>query len=370
MEKIKVLSIGYDKDLFDPNSRASKRIIRYGELLGELNIIVFTRRNEGFKETKLSKEVNVFPTKAVSKLGMISNAYFLGKKIGKGTKVITTQDPFESGFVGFMLKNNLEAKLHIQEHGDFFSAPYWRKESFLNNFRIIFGKFVLKRADRVRVVAKRIKNTLIKLGVDDSKIDVSNVYTERSFVSENKKEDKTKFTFLSVGRLVPQKNFDLLLSAFSDLSDNVKNESELIIIGDGFLMGHLKTKIKFFKLEDKIKLLGHKNNVKDFYNNADVFVLSSNYEGWGRVILEAGMAKLPVVMTDVGCAGELIKDKESGLVIPIGDKQKLKEAMEYAFKNREIMKIFAERAFSEVTKANSEEESVLAFVQSVTKTSI
>ncbi len=370
MEKTKVLSIGYDKDLFDPNSRASRRIVRYGELFGELNIIVFTRRIEGFKETKLSPEVTVFPTNAVSKIGMISNAYFLGKKIGKGTKVITTQDPFESGFVGFMLKNNLEAKLHIQEHGDFFSSSYWRKESFMNNFRIIFGRFVLKRADRVRVVAKRIKNTLIKLGVNESKIDVSNVYTERSFVSENKKEDKEKFTFISVGRLVPQKNFDLLLSAFSDLSDEIKSSSELVVVGDGFLMDHFKIKIKSLGLEEKIKLMGHQKDIKEFYNRANVFVLSSNYEGWGRVILEAAMAKLPVIMTDVGCAGELIKDKESGLIVPIGDKQKLKEAMEYAFKNRETMKGFAERAFSEVMETSSEEDSILAFAQSVIKTSI
>ena len=368
MEKMKVLSIGYDKDLFDPNSRASKRIVRYGEMFGELRIIVFTKRSEGFEEIKLSPSVSVFPTNAVSKVGMVSNAFFLGKKVGKGVSVITCQDPFESAFVGLMLKSPLKAKLHIQEHGDFFSSNFWRNESSLNKVRIILGRIALKQADRIRVVAERIKSTLVGFGINENKIDVSSVYTESSFFVDKKEREDSNFVFISVGRLVSQKNFHLLVDSFNNLPEEIKNNSELQIIGGGILYKSLKNKIEKLELGDKVKLLGHQSDVKSFYGASDVFVLSSNYEGWGRVILEATMAHLPVIMTDVGCAGELIKNKESGIVVPIGNAGKLTEAMEFAYRNKDKMKEYAGIALTEVSKLKTEEESVIAFVESVKNT--
>ena len=59
----------------------------------------------------------------------------------------------------------------------------------------------------------------------------------------------------------------------------------------------------------------------------DCFVLTSDYEGWGMVIIEAATAGLPIIMTDVGCAGELIVDGESGLVVPPQDVPALTTAM-------------------------------------------
>ena len=76
-----------------------------------------------------------------------------------------------------------------------------------------------------------------------------------------------------------------------------------------------------------MKFLGWKNNLSEYYGKADVFVLTSNSEGWGMAVIEAAIAGLPIIMTDVGCAGEVIKNNESGLIIPVGDKQKLVETI-------------------------------------------
>ena len=58
-----------------------------------------------------------------------------------------------------------------------------------------------------------------------------------------------------------------------------------------------------------------------------MFLLTSNYEGYGLSVLEAAIAGLLIVMTDVGIAGEVIKDEESGIVVPVGERAKLAEAI-------------------------------------------
>ncbi len=64
-----------------------------------------------------------------------------------------------------------------------------------------------------------------------------------------------------------------------------------------------------------------------YYKTADLFLLTSNYEGYGRTIIEAMAAGCPVVMTDVGIAGEIIKDGYDGSVVPVGDAKKLEESL-------------------------------------------
>ena len=73
-----------------------------------------------------------------------------------------------------------------------------------------------------------------------------------------------------------------------------------------------------------------------YYKSADLFLLTSNYEGWGLAVVEAMAAGCPVVMTDVGCAGELVAPGQTGLVAPVGEKNGLSLAINEMAANRRL----------------------------------
>jgi len=94
------------------------------------------------------------------------------------------------------------------------------------------------------------------------------------------------------------------------------SQAELWIVGDGKQRQALKHEVET-RLIASVKFQGWQDDLDKFYNQADAFLLTSNSEGWGMVVVEAASFGLPIIMTDVGLAGEVIKDGESGIVIPV-----------------------------------------------------
>lgn len=103
------------------------------------------------------------------------------------------------------------------------------------------------------------------------------------------------FTFIAIGRLDEQKNFQLLLEALSILKHF---KIKLVILGDGPQRENLIESIKQLELEDKVTLIGFTNDVFSYLKNADCFVMPSNLEGLGNVIIEALACGKAVISTD------------------------------------------------------------------------
>ena len=134
------------------------------------------------------------------------------------------------------------------------------------------------------------------------------------------------FKWLSVGRLIPVKNYELLISACELLvKDSVK--FKLDIIGEGFLNQNLANLIKDKKLEDNVSLVGLSENIPNILKDYNAFVISSNSEGLPMVLLEAMSAKLPIVSTNVGGISEVIKGSKGGLIVEPSNKIELASAM-------------------------------------------
>lgn len=132
---------------------------------------------------------------------------------------------------------------------------------------------------------------------------------------------------VGVGRLAPQKNFSLLIKAFSRLPADF-DEYKLQIYGGGPYESTLNKQIEVLNMQDRITLMGIKKNVMFEIADAELFVMSSNYEGFPNALVESMATGLPVISTDfsTGVAHEIIGDK-NGIVIPVGDEDALVAAM-------------------------------------------
>ncbi|REH75524.1 teichoic acid biosynthesis protein [Staphylococcus felis] len=121
------------------------------------------------------------------------------------------------------------------------------------------------------------------------------------------------YNFVNVARLSPEKNQESLIKAFKAVV-NKYNNSKLYILGDGPLYNHLQRVIKQLKLENNVFLLGHIKNPFMFVSECDCFVLTSNYEGQGMVILEAQILGKPVIGTNVSGINSVLNE-QNGLLI-------------------------------------------------------
>lgn len=135
-----------------------------------------------------------------------------------------------------------------------------------------------------------------------------------------------RFFLLAVGRLEEQKGYPVLLKAMQYLKN--KNYScQLAIAGKGSMERELKKLIRGFKIEDDVKFLGIRDDVPELMAAADLFVLSSLWEGLPGVIIEAMASSLPVVSTAVGGAPELVLDQKTGFLVSPDDPEALADAV-------------------------------------------
>lgn len=120
---------------------------------------------------------------------------------------------------------------------------------------------------------------------------------------------KGDFLFLNVGRLMPAKDQRNLISAFHGVVMKYP-AVKLLIVGEGELREELEEHISHLKLEQQVILAGSQQLVEEYYNAADCFVLSSAWEGFGIVLVEAMACGLPVIATDSGGCAEVVDDAE------------------------------------------------------------
>lgn len=152
-----------------------------------------------------------------------------------------------------------------------------------------------------------------------------------------------KARFLAVGTLKDQKNHALLIDAFARLTE--KLDAKLIIVGDGPLKSALQRRIDELGLQDRVELAGHVPDPSAHYASADVLVLSSDYEGFALVIVEALHHGLGIVSTNCPDGpAEILKGGEFGRLVPVGDAAALADAMVEEFDHRRDAKQQRRRA--------------------------
>lgn len=139
--------------------------------------------------------------------------------------------------------------------------------------------------------------------------------------------------FVSVGRLIPRKRYDLLLSAWREIP-----EAQLVIIGDGPLKAQLEKMIREWNLGSRVHLLGfvseeHKHKV---LHVADAYVAASEHEGFGIVYLEAMEAGLSIVSTDTGGQRDFLTDGENAILVPTNDAKQLAAGVQRLLRDKQL----------------------------------
>lgn len=318
---MRILAFGLDKSALDIASPLAKRLAGYGREVKRYDLIVPSAEKA---KAIISNNVEVYGTGGGNKLMQLFRLKLLALSliIKNRYQVISVQDQHYLGLMAWLIARFFGLGLELQVHG-------WEKKSGL---RLSIAKFLCRRADSVRAVSERLKKDLTdNFNVQPDKITVAPIFSAR--LSEagsmpEKNHQAGKFIYLTVGRLVPVKNIGLQIEAFANLIKQ-HAQAELWIAGEGKERANLEKIAADFGLQGKIKFLGWQDSasLQKIYSQADCFVISSNEEGYGLVAVEAARFGLPIIMTDVGLAGEFIKHQENGLIIPVGDSQALEQAM-------------------------------------------
>jgi glycosyltransferase involved in cell wall biosynthesis len=224
----------------------------------------------------------------------------------------------------------------------------WLKKTMLLGLK----KRLYKRASLVTAVSEEIKEQIqlrFDVPLEQIKVVHNPLIDERFYEQLNEPVntesiDKDKHTFIAIGRFVKQKDYPTLLKAFKETLVTVPN-SQLVILGKGPLQSKINLLITELGLENDVNLIGFDPNPFKYLKHADVFVLSSLHEGMPGVLIQAMAAGLPCISTECPTGPkEIIVNSENGLLVPVGDYNKLATAMSELAQNSDLRKNLGERA--------------------------
>lgn len=210
----------------------------------------------------------------------------------------------------------------------------------------IASRFMFPKADHIIALSKGVAEELLRRhpSLPGTKIDV----VHNAALDENTAEllaqplpPKDGPTVVAMGRLHPQKGYEVLLSAWREVVAKFPNAT-LWILGRGHLDDELRSMAAGLGIDASVKFLGFRDNPWGYLQAADAFVLSSHYEGFGNVVAEAMVAGTPVVSTDCPYGpGEIISHEENGLLVPVGDATSLATALCRLLDNPELRQRFS-----------------------------
>jgi glycosyltransferase involved in cell wall biosynthesis len=295
---MQVLSIGSDRNILDRSSIAYARQKAYAEALGALTSIVFaTGQHDEIRDGAL----HVIPTNSWSRFSYGWSAWRIARRVPR-PDVVSVQDPFETGLVGFVIARRFGVPLHAQLHTDPYAPGFARSVS--NRIRRWIAPFVLRRTARVRTVSETIAERLDACGIA-TPATVLPIFADvsRLEIMKREKHPRWKIDIAFVGRLEREKRPDIALRALA-AARKAGHDVGLTIAGAGSEERALRALAQSLHVADRIEFLGWQSDVRHVLARADLVLVPSVYEGYSMTTVEALAAGVPVIATDVGIARE------------------------------------------------------------------
>ena len=195
-------------------------------------------------------------------------------------------------------------------------------------------KVFYNKADSIIAVSKHVGDDLVKnsrineklIHIINNPIDIDRInYLSNEDVAEEFFNEDAPI-ILAVGRLSKEKGFEYLLKAFSLLKE--RSNARLVILGEGKEEANLKKLRKELGIDKQVLFLGFKDNPYKYMKRSTIYVLSSLYEAFPMVLLEAMACGIPVISTIYKpCTNEIIEHKKNGLLVAVADEKALAESM-------------------------------------------
>lgn len=210
------------------------------------------------------------------------------------------------------------------------------------------SRILYRKADKVVAVSEGVANdasTFLKIPInkinviynpilDNNLLELSDEQVQHRWLN-----DESNKVVLSVGRLVKQKDLKTLIQAYKTTKNNIEN-LKLLIIGEGPEREYLQKEIFNNKLESDVEILGFVQNPYSYMKQADLFVLSSKWEGFGNVLVEALSTGVPVLSTDCPSGpSEILGNGKFGSLAEVGNINDLSKLMLLELANNDTYKI-------------------------------
>lgn len=363
---LNVLMISRDSTLLagsrDIPSDSYERHREYARVLAarhpgsELRVVTFSGAEQPLDASDGTAPLRVFGTASKHKLAYVAGALRAVRRALRGgwrPSVVTTQTLWEDGFIGYLMARATGAKFLPQVHLDIFSRE-WMGEARLNRLRRPLGRWLSSRADGVRVVSSGIAEQMsTKWHLAPRKIHIIPVSVDlRPVPGLSRDQARASLglpanapVVLFVGRFYQPKNLHLWVQVAAELQRRLP-ATRFVLAGDGPDFASVKAHVQRLGLEHVFSFLGGvaRDQLPQTYQAADVLLLTSSYEGFGRVIVEARLAGLPVVATDSVGPRDIIAPDQDGYLIPHGDLDALAKAVESLLRDQARARAWGEAA--------------------------
>lgn len=214
----------------------------------------------------------------------------------------------------------------------------------VNKFWImsLLEKMVYRLADKIIVQTETIRNFFDGALAERTHIICNPVNLPKEMVGKALVTEKKK-RIVSVARIMPQKNHDVLIKAFAIFAKS-RPDYTLTIYGNGPQIGELKMLAESLGIGDKVSIPGASKTIHQDILDADMMCLVSSREGMSNAMIEAMCLGLPCICTKVSGAIDLIKDGENGFLVDIGDEEQLVEKMNLLAAKPEAARSIGENA--------------------------
>ena len=337
-----VLILGQDQTFFEQGtiSDTQARHLRYAEELrrrtGEkssIRVISYAQASKQFSPLFLGEGLSIYPANSAHRLFFLLAILRALPEVLRDWKpdVVTVQHAWEEGLIGKFVAQRCGARFIPQLHFDMFSRE-WKDEQVVNELKFFLAKRIFRGADRIRVVSQGLKEKAIAhFSFQPEAVDTVPVAVNFQPETRNssRKEDiwpglSKHPVVLFVGRFCAAKNLPRFLSVARQINSQNRNV-RFVFVGDGALLDETKKQVNQLKLAEHCIFLGAVpyERLPAIYGGADLLLLTSDHEGFGRVIVEAFLTGVPVVATRCDGPQELIDQGLDGFLVERSANQEL-----------------------------------------------
>jgi glycosyltransferase involved in cell wall biosynthesis len=370
----RVVSISLDATIATDDGPSRQRQREYATHFKEYVVVVKTEG--GDHEVVEEGPLTLVPTNSRNRYTFVLDAYLAVVKIAESrdVDVITVQDPFVLGALGLVLKRRTGAALHTQAHIDFFDNPDWVRGSHKRRLSGALGRWVLQRSDAIRVGTEYERSKLREFVSDKARVHCAPVRIDVDSLTGQtsptcKKETREKLALgdrpvvFFAGRFVPQKNLRKFVDVAEGVCDESKTNPIFLLTGDGPLREEIMAEVEVRGLANSFRFPGFvsEETLSCCYDIADICLLTSDFEGTCRVLIEAGLNELPVVATPFAGARDNLIHGETGYVE--SDISALAERVVELLEDDEKRHAFGERSYTYLAERFDPDQLVDEYVE-------